>query len=160
MARRPTSDLIPAAQLTRRAWIGTAAGCLVTGCASSTGWKPRHVQPTKDDVLTLALGDFPELVTPGGMVAVAPAGHRHPILIERLQGERFVVLSLRCPHLGCTVRWDEQEQRLRCPCHGSRFEDTGRVLQGPAKTGLAQYPHTFSTIDLELRIDLAHPRQG
>lgn len=39
-------------------------------------------------------------------------------------------LDLTCTHLGCTVRVTPTE--LACPCHGSRFDRSGRVLHGPA----------------------------
>ncbi len=42
-----------------------------------------------------------------------------------------------CPHLGCIVEWNGSEGSFDCPCHGSRFDDRGRVLNGPALTGLA-----------------------
>jgi Rieske Fe-S protein len=58
----------------------------------------------------------------------------------RLEHDTFRVMSLRCTHLGCTVRWDNDAQVLRCPCHGSRFADDGRPVQGPAKRSLTVYP--------------------
>jgi Rieske Fe-S protein len=45
-------------------------------------------------------------------------------------------LSAVCPHLGCIVHWNTLEGTWDCPCHGSRFDTDGRVLNGPAAVGL------------------------
>ncbi len=38
----------------------------------------------------------------------------------------------RCPHLGCALHWNEAEHSWDCACHGSRFDEGGRVLDNPA----------------------------
>lgn len=38
----------------------------------------------------------------------------------------------RCPHLGCALKWNSQEHTWDCPCHGSRFEENGTLIDNPA----------------------------
>lgn len=42
----------------------------------------------------------------------------------------------RCPHLGCALHWNRQERSWDCPCHGSRFSEDGKLLDGPATGNL------------------------
>ncbi len=39
----------------------------------------------------------------------------------------------RCSHLGCALKWNKWEHSWDCPCHGSRFDKNGNVLENPAK---------------------------
>ncbi|MGH8928759.1 MAG: universal stress protein [Acidimicrobiia bacterium] len=41
------------------------------------------------------------------------------------------VLSARCQHLGCTVGWNSRARTWDCPCHGSRYDYKGAVINGP-----------------------------
>ena len=50
-------------------------------------------------------------------------------------GELFAV-AVKCPHLGCQLEWNPDEKSWDCPCHGSRFDYRGRLLDGPAQTDL------------------------
>jgi Rieske Fe-S protein len=53
------------------------------------------------------------------------------------QGDDFYALSLVCTHLGCAVT--VTADGLVCPCHGSRFDRQGRVVQGPARQPLTRH---------------------
>ncbi len=38
----------------------------------------------------------------------------------------------RCPHLGCALKWNKAEHTWDCPCHGSRFDEDGSLLDNPS----------------------------
>jgi cytochrome b6-f complex iron-sulfur subunit len=42
-----------------------------------------------------------------------------------------------CTHLGCTVPWNKQQNKYMCPCHGSQYDFSGKVIRGPAPLSLA-----------------------
>ena len=43
----------------------------------------------------------------------------------------YVVISTRCAHLGCPVRYVQASRRFICPCHGGVYDDQGKVTGGP-----------------------------
>ncbi len=45
-------------------------------------------------------------------------------------------VDIRCPHLGCQLEWNPDERSWDCPCHGSRFDFRGNLLDNPAQEGL------------------------
>lgn len=42
----------------------------------------------------------------------------------------------RCSHLGCTLQWNSAEQSWDCPCHGSRYDKKGEVINEPAQRNI------------------------
>ena len=45
-------------------------------------------------------------------------------------GSTFTVLA-KCQHMGCTVGWNSKARTWDCPCHGSRYDHTGAIINGP-----------------------------
>lgn len=59
--------------------------------------------------------------------------------VKQPNGE-VTVFSPMCTHLGCGYHWDGAAQQFKCPCHGSVFDVTGRVVAGPAPRPLDVLP--------------------
>ncbi|HZC18448.1 MAG TPA: Rieske 2Fe-2S domain-containing protein [Rubrobacteraceae bacterium] len=51
------------------------------------------------------------------------------------------VLSSSCAHLGCPVRWREDQQLFLCPCHGGLYDINGGWYGGPPPRGMYSYTH-------------------
>lgn len=64
---------------------------------------------------------------------VSSAGTKYAA--ARIDGE-VRLLDPTCTHMGCTVAWNSAEKSWDCPCHGSRFDTRGQVLNGPATSPL------------------------
>jgi glycine/D-amino acid oxidase-like deaminating enzyme/nitrite reductase/ring-hydroxylating ferredoxin subunit len=72
---------------------------------------------------------------PTGSGAVIRDGMRKLAVFRDAQGKTHA-FSAVCPHLGCIIDWNDGEKSWDCPCHGSRFDPQGRVINGPANTDL------------------------
>ncbi len=63
--------------------------------------------------------------------------HKHRICVVR-NPERLYVIYGRCTHMGCTPDWKPEENKFKCPCHGSSFcygsafDGDGINCEGPA----------------------------
>jgi cytochrome b6-f complex iron-sulfur subunit len=66
----------------------------------------------------------------------------------------FYALSAICTHLGCTPRWLNDDNKFKCPCHGSGFRRTGINFEGPAPRPLERLKISLSD-DGQLLIDRA-----
>ena len=76
--------------------------------------------------------------------------HNYPSreLVEGIKGDPYYLitspnntlekyaLNAVCTHLGCIVPWNSAEQKFMCPCHGSQYNNEGKVIRGPAPRSL------------------------
>jgi Rieske Fe-S protein len=70
-----------------------------------------------------------------GAGAVLRRGKRK-VAVYRDESGELHECSAVCPHLGCIVNWNPVEKSWDCPCHGSRFNAYGGVINGPAISDL------------------------
>ncbi len=52
--------------------------------------------------------------------------------------QELITLSPVCSHMGCIVGWNTNEKTWDCPCHGSRYDKEGKVINGPAEKDLTK----------------------
>jgi Rieske Fe-S protein len=64
-------------------------------------------------------------------------------LLSRGGGDSFTAVEAVCTHEGCTVNGAAGDIYV-CPCHGSRYNRSGQVVQGPAKANLRRYSSSFA----------------
>jgi Rieske Fe-S protein len=85
--------------------------------------------------------EYMEWITPGDVPSVEKINRGRGAIIRRGlfkvaiwrdDAGQLHELSAVCPHLGCIVAWNPTEHSWDCPCHGSRFDVNGKVLNGPA----------------------------
>jgi glycine/D-amino acid oxidase-like deaminating enzyme/nitrite reductase/ring-hydroxylating ferredoxin subunit len=58
------------------------------------------------------------------------------VAVYRDERGRIHAVGADCTHMGCRVAFNPTERTWDCPCHGSRFDPDGRVIQGPANQDL------------------------
>lgn len=93
----------------------------------------QYLRNNPTDTDAARLGELP----PDEGIIVKLRGHKYGVYRDTGQGLHFV--SAKCTHMGCTVKWNNDEKSWDCPCHGSRFSYRGQVLNGPANTPLAYH---------------------
>ena len=136
---------------------GTIAGMLLTDLIAGreNEWAELY-DPSRKPLSASAMKDFAEenlnvaaqytdLVTPGevsdaseikaGDGAIIRRGLTK-VACHRDESGALHERSAICAHLGCVVRWNSTEKTWDCPCHGSRYQTDGHVVNGPAIKGL------------------------
>lgn len=56
--------------------------------------------------------------------------------VYRDDNDKYYYVKTKCPHLGCSLSWNQNELTWDCPCHGSRFDYHGKLINNPATRNL------------------------
>lgn len=64
-------------------------------------------------------------------------GDAHYLVVTADGSLRDYAINAVCTHLGCVVPWNRAANKYMCPCHGSQYDETGKVIRGPAPLSLA-----------------------
>ena len=141
---------------------GTIAGLLLTDliCGRQNAWSAFY-DPSRIPMASHSLGQFAiENLNVAKEYVVDWAGFGDQPPVDQLQKDEGTVIrrgfqlvavycnshgnlqecSAVCPHLGCIVHWNNLEKVWDCPCHGSRFDAGGNVINGPAISALKALP--------------------
>jgi len=91
--------------------------------------------------------------TPAAKALVFQTSAKQPIVVFQAKG-KWQALSAKCTHSGCAVDWQPvgAAERFFCPCHSSRFDESGKVLGGPAKAPLPPYNVRVQNGDLVVTV--------
>jgi len=115
------------------------AGLIVVGNKGMVGAKgflmgsvPQEVceRSTRDVLIARTVTQVVSELDAGEGGIVERAGEKLAVYVD--EDAEAHVMSARCTHMGCTVKWNPGEHTFDCPCHGSRFGPTGEVVNGPA----------------------------
>ncbi|MCW3084514.1 MAG: puuB 1 [Bacteroidetes bacterium] len=85
--------------------------------------KPKHADEVKLSEIKINEGKIIEL-----------EGKKYGAYAD--EKNKLHLVAAECTHLGCIVKWNNDEKSWDCPCHGSRFMHTGEVINGPANKNL------------------------
>jgi Rieske Fe-S protein len=139
----------------RRDFIATVsslamAGGLVAGYGALGALAARYLFQDNDDTAWLFVASADSIKSGNSVSFESPVGVR--AVIKRNSGAQsglaavesdFLALSSVCPHLGCRVHWESQNNRFFCPCHNGSFDPNGNATGGPplsAGQSLPKYP--------------------
>ncbi|MGH9442128.1 MAG: ubiquinol-cytochrome c reductase iron-sulfur subunit [Thermoanaerobaculia bacterium] len=143
------------AQIDRRKLLGFSIGALAAGIASAvTAIFGRYLAGSASLQGLEGPTAVPLGIPPGATCGPDPVagtlsfterdGYDRRARRERVflirDGDRPVVLSATCTHLGCAVSWDSGSKTFRCPCHGGVYSPDGSVVSGPPSRPLQRLP--------------------
>ena len=121
--------------------LGVAAVAYIVESCSRSSTVPT---PTGGFTVDLASAANSALKSVGGFILM------EGIYIICTAPSTYVALSSICTHQGCSVNYSSTSKQFSCPCHGGRYDISGKVLSGPPPAPLRQYQVTLSGTTLTI----------
>lgn len=128
---------------TRRGFLAAAiaAGACYAGAVAYPVYRylasPAEMAASEAAVTEVTLKDAQKL--PAGTALMFKFGPSPAMLIHNTD-ESWVALSAVCSHLGCTVKFEPEQNRIHCACHGGVYDPhTGKNVSGPPPRPLKAY---------------------
>lgn len=118
---------------------------LVASGLTAAGLVLRYLYPTKNDQRQRLFLCLRSEIPPGNAFTYEAPGGKTINIVRGQNG--FVALSDVCPHLGCRVHWEAQNEQFVCPCHDGHFDASGVPISGPPKDMGASLPKYTVAID-------------
>ena len=144
----------PGEQATRRAFLAAAgaAGLAYTAALAYPIYRylasPEEMALSATAVTEVTLKDAQKL--PLGSVLMFKFGTAPAMLIHHQDG-RWVSMTAVCTHLGCTVQYEPQADRIHCACHGGVYNPyTGANVSGPPPKPLKLFKVSVNDTGVEV----------
>jgi len=118
---------------------------------------PKKIKPPTIKIYAGRLKQF----TLGGVRTLFDLNGRE-ILVKR-DDSGLTAFSSVCPHLGCTVHWEQDKNRFFCPCHGGVFRPDGVAIAGPpadAGQRLSEFPIEVDKTSKVVYLEVKEPERG
>jgi Rieske Fe-S protein len=164
-AREKEVESDPPSRRAVLAWLGVGAS-LAAAYGTLAAFMGRFLYPAAPPARGwLYVTETRELEPGGAVVFETPSGAK--VNVTRQGGGAgtadFVALGSTCPHLGCQVHWEGQNNRFFCPCHNGIFEPGGKAIGGPpgdAGQSLPKFPVKVEKGLLFMEVPLAELALG
>ena len=117
---------------------GTAAAMILTDTILGRGnpWTEVYDPSRSKQVSPFAVQEEISRIEPGQGIVIEK-GEEKVAVYRDPQGVLYT-FNPACRHMGCFVSWNDAEKTWDCPCHGSRYNARGEVIQSPAVYGLLE----------------------
>lgn len=96
---------------------------------------------------TFSLSDFPDLGSKGGYAMVTSK-----VIVINKGGGKYAALDMTCTHKKQQVEFDGT--KFTCPGHGSEFDKSGKVTEGPATKNLKTYKVDYNADDNSITVNM------